>query len=81
MMLVIAGWVGVFAPAGTPRDVILKLNSEINRIIAEPSFDEHFLQRASIERRGGTPEEFGAFLNKDRETAGRLMKLTHIKPE
>jgi len=75
------GWVGVFAPAGTPREAILKLNGEINRIIAEPSFDERFLQRASIERRGGTPDEFGAFLKKDRETAGRLMKLTHIKPE
>lgn len=74
------GWVGVFAPAGTPREVIQKLNGEINRIIAEPSFDERFLQRASIERKGGSPEEFGAFLKKDHETAGRLMKLTNIKP-
>ncbi len=75
------GWVGVFAPAGTPRDVILKLNAETNRIIADPSFDERFLLKASIERRGGSPEEFASFLKKDRETAGRLVKLANVKPE
>ncbi len=75
------GWVGVLAPAGTPRDIVTKLNAEINRIIADPVFDERFLEPASIERRGGTPESFGAFLKADRETAGRLMKLTKVKPQ
>ena len=75
------GWVGVFAPAGTSRDIILKLNGEINRIIGDQKFIEKFLVPASVEHRGGTPEQFAAFLKADRETAGRLVKLTKVVPE
>lgn len=39
------------------------------------------LAPASIEHRGGTPEDFAAFLKADRETAGRLMKLTKVQPQ
>jgi tripartite-type tricarboxylate transporter receptor subunit TctC len=75
------GWVGVLGPAATPRDIATKLNGEINRIIADEKFAERFLTPASIEARVGTPEEFAAFLKADRETAGRLMKLTKVKPQ
>jgi tripartite-type tricarboxylate transporter receptor subunit TctC len=75
------GWVGVFAPAGTPGEVVSRLNAEINRIIGDPKFIERFLVPASIEHRGGTPEQFASFLKSDRETAGRLVKLTKVQPE
>ncbi len=75
------GWVGVFAPAGTPREIVSKLNAEINRLISDPAFGERFLLPASVERRGGTPEEFAAFLKADRETAGKLTKLANVKPQ
>jgi len=75
------GWVGVFAPAGTPQEIVLKLNSEINRIIADPAFGDRFLLPASVERKGGTPEEFAVFLKADRETAGRLTRLAKVKPQ
>ena len=75
------GWVGVFAPAGTPREIVLKLNGEINRIIADPGFGERFLVPASVERSGGTPEEFAAFLKADRETAGKLTRLANVIPQ
>lgn len=75
------GWVGVFAPAGTPRDIVLKLNEEINKVIADPKFIERFFVPASVEHRGGTPEAFAAFLKVDRETAGKLVKLTKVKPQ
>lgn len=75
------GWVGVFAPAGTPQEIVSKLNAEINRLIADPIFGERFLLPASVERRGGTPEEFAAFLKADRETAGKLTRLAKVKPQ
>jgi tripartite-type tricarboxylate transporter receptor subunit TctC len=75
------GWVGMFAPVGTPRDIVLRLNAEINRLVADPAFAGKYLAPASVEPRGGTPEEFAAFLKTDRETAARLTKLADVKPQ
>ena len=75
------GFVGVFAPAGTPREIVSRLNADMARQIADPEVARLLLERVSIEPRGGTPEEFAAFLKKDRETAGRLSKLANVKPQ
>ena len=75
------GWVGAFAPAGTSRDIIQRLNMEINRVLADSAFGEKFLVPGSVEFKPGTPEEFGRFLKVDRELAGRLTKLAKVKPE
>ncbi len=75
------GWVGIFAPAGTPGAIVRKLNGEINKIIAEPKFVERFLVPSSVELRGGTPEQFAAFVKADRELAGRLVRMTAVKPQ
>ena len=55
------GWYGVVAPAATPRDVIVKLNAEMNRLAQLPDVKEK-LQSLGLEAGGGTPEEFGAFI-------------------
>ena len=75
------GWTGMFAPAGTPRDVVMRLNGEMNKLIADPGFVAKYLTPQSMDPRGGTPEEFAAFLKADRETAGKLAKLAGVKPE
>ncbi len=75
------GWVGAFAPAGTSPDIVQRLNSEINKVLAEPAFGEKFLVPASVEFKAGTPDEFAKFLKVDRELAGRLTKLAKVKPE
>ena len=75
------GWVGVFAPAGTPREVVNKLNAEFNKVIAQPAFIEKYFVPASVELRGGTPEQFATFLKADRELAGKLVKLTKVTPQ
>jgi tripartite-type tricarboxylate transporter receptor subunit TctC len=75
------GWTGMFAPAGTPRDVVQRLNTEMSRLIADPAFVAKYLTPQSMDPRGGTPEEFAAFLRQDRETAGKLAKLAGVKPE
>jgi tripartite-type tricarboxylate transporter receptor subunit TctC len=55
-------WVGLFTTAGTPKEIIARLNAEVNRIIRQPAigakFDEQGLTSA-----GGTPAEFGAFVS------------------
>jgi tripartite-type tricarboxylate transporter receptor subunit TctC len=55
-------WVGMFTAAGTPRPIIDRLNTEINRIIREPDIAAK-LDAQGITSVGGTPEEFGAYVS------------------
>jgi tripartite-type tricarboxylate transporter receptor subunit TctC len=55
-------WVGVYAPAGTPREIVQKLNSEIARIIREPDFKAKLDQQGLI-LAGGPPEELGKLIS------------------
>jgi tripartite-type tricarboxylate transporter receptor subunit TctC len=53
-----ATWFGLFATAGTPREIVTKINAEIHRILADPDFREKFLAPQMFEPMGSTPEEF-----------------------
>jgi tripartite-type tricarboxylate transporter receptor subunit TctC len=53
-------WQGIFAPAGTPKDVVQRLNSEIVKILKLPEMRER-LEALGLEPAGNTPEEFAAF--------------------
>jgi tripartite-type tricarboxylate transporter receptor subunit TctC len=57
-------WYGLVAPAGTPKEVIAKLNAETVRILNLPELKEK-TRSQGIELAGSTPEEFGAFLKAD----------------
>ena len=75
------GWVGAFAPVGISRDIVTRLNTEINKVLANPEFNEKYLVPGSVEFKPTKPEEFGRFLKVDRELAARLTKLAKVKPE
>ena len=77
----IISWVGVTLPVGTPREVVMRYNGEINKLLADTKFVERVLWPVSIDVVGGTPEEFAAFLKKDRELTERVAKLAEIKRE
>jgi tripartite-type tricarboxylate transporter receptor subunit TctC len=71
-------WVGMFAPAGTPRPVIERLNREINRIIREPDIVAK-LDLQGLTGVGGTPEDLGSLVSAEikRWTAvARANKIT-----
>lgn len=57
----VSSWQGVFAPAGTPRDIVTKLNAEIVRILRLPEVRDD-LGRQGFEPIGGTPEQFYALI-------------------
>ena len=56
----IVSWQGIFAPAGTPKDVVQRLNSEIVKILKLPEMRQR-LEGLGLEPVGNTPEEFAAF--------------------
>jgi tripartite-type tricarboxylate transporter receptor subunit TctC len=69
------GWNGILAPAGTPREVVLRLNREINDALASPDVRE-ILFRNRIQAGGGTPEAFGELIARETKKWGPVIKFT-----
>jgi tripartite-type tricarboxylate transporter receptor subunit TctC len=60
----VVGWYGVLAPAGVPRDIITRLNTEIAKALRAPDLQERLL-RDGAEPVGNTPDEFRAYIEAD----------------
>ena len=73
-------WIAVFAPAGTPKDIINRLNTEINKALKLPDVNQSLANQA-VDPWMGTPEEFDARLKLDYEKYARLINLTGAKIE
>ena len=71
-------WYGLLAPAGTPKNVIAKLNAETNRVLAMQDVKDK-LMAASIETAGGTPEEFSKFIRAELDKWGPVVKAAGVK--
>ena len=74
----VVGWYGMAAPAKTPRSVIERLNSTINRVL--PELKERYAN-FGMEIAGGTAAEFGAFLKSERDKWARVVKMSGAKVE
>jgi tripartite-type tricarboxylate transporter receptor subunit TctC len=68
-------WMGLFAPAGTPKDIIEKLNKETARVLQMPDVIQQLAMQGA-EPRIMTPEQFAKRLTEDYEKYGKLIKLT-----
>ncbi|MCE2947668.1 MAG: Bug family tripartite tricarboxylate transporter substrate binding protein [bacterium] len=77
--MTIAWLSGVYAPAATPRDVVLRLNREINRIMQTPEARATLSSMAAEPATPATPEEFAASQQKARERFGTLVKEANIR--
>jgi len=75
--LVIEQWLGVFAPAGTPASIVVRLNAEINKALADRAVRDNF-QKASLEPVGGSVEQFAGFFRDDFDKFARLVKELNI---
>jgi tripartite-type tricarboxylate transporter receptor subunit TctC len=73
-------WGGFFAPAGTPRPIVERLNRELNRIQQSPDVRSH-MAYVGAEIVLMTPEEFGEFVRADRPRWLAFMREAGIKPE
>jgi tripartite-type tricarboxylate transporter receptor subunit TctC len=75
----IVGWFGIFAPAGTPKPVIAKLNKEINELLRMPDTQKRFATEGLVPG-GGTPEDLGKFLRSEISKWGALIKQIGLQP-
>ena len=74
----VVGWYGMAAPAKTPKAVIERLNTTINRAL--PELRERY-ENLGLEVAGSTPAEFSAFLISERDKWARVVKLSGAKVE
>jgi len=72
-------WLGVVAPAGTPREIVAKLNAEVKKIMT-PEFRQELTQINLIPV-GDSPEEFAAFLRRDSDMYARIVKEARIEQQ
>ena len=73
-----SGWYGAFAPAATPKDIIAKLNAEINKLMRLPDVAQR-LAGDGVEAASMTPAEFGAYLHSEIAKWGRVVQISGTK--
>jgi tripartite-type tricarboxylate transporter receptor subunit TctC len=71
-------WNGIVAPAGMPRAMIDRLNTELNRALAEPGLQQK-LAAIGAEPAGGTPEEFAKFIRSEYAKWGDVVRRSGAK--
>lgn len=76
--LVLDQWLGLMVPAGTPADVVRRLNGAVDRALAQPALRER-LAPQGLEAVGGSPEQFTRLYREDYEKYGRLVKELNIR--
>lgn len=75
-----SSWVGVVVPAGTPKEIISKLNTEIVRILEMPDVRDKITDRG-LEPLSSTPEQFAAVIKADGAKYAKLVKDIGLKVE
>ena len=73
-------WYGLLAPAGTPREIVMRLNSEVARSLREPDARER-LYSIGAEPLNGTPEEFQAYINSEMSKWSKVVKTAGIRAD
>jgi tripartite-type tricarboxylate transporter receptor subunit TctC len=71
-------WFGLFAPASTPREVVNKINADVQRVLADPDFRDKFLAPSYFEPITGSPAEFGEYVKREAEKWSRVIKAAKI---
>jgi tripartite-type tricarboxylate transporter receptor subunit TctC len=75
-----SSWYGVLAPAGTPREIVARLNAELVKALEHPEVRTSLLAEGA-EPIGGTPERFASHIRSEKERLGKLIREAKIRLE
>lgn len=75
-----SSWFGVVVPVGTPREIVMRLNTELNRALNLPDMRERFAEQGAIPA-PGTPEDFGAWIRAEIAKWAKVVKASGAKLE
>jgi tripartite-type tricarboxylate transporter receptor subunit TctC len=76
----VSSWFGVFLPAGTPRPIVMKMNGEIQRILANPEVRQRLIDQGA-DPASNTPEEFAAYVKSEMARWGQVVRSTGAKAD
>jgi tripartite-type tricarboxylate transporter receptor subunit TctC len=71
-------WYGLFAPSATPRDVVAKLNADVQHVFADPEFRDKFLVPNYLGSIAGSPDEFADYIRAEAVKWSRVIKDANI---
>ncbi len=74
----VVSWAGLYAPAGTPGDVVQRLNTEVNEVLRLDAVRGRLAEQ-SVFVQGGTPADFAAFVERDRAQFLAVLKTLSLK--
>ena len=72
-------WIGMVAPAGTPKAVVDRLNAELNKGL-QGAMGKQFAE-ISLDPIGGTPQDMGNIIRKDSAEYGKILKAAGVEPQ
>ncbi len=73
-------WTGLMAPSGTPKEIIQRLNTELNAALASAEIKDRF-HKLAAEAQPGSPEDFRAFIVKEIPKWRAMADLAGVKAE
>jgi tripartite-type tricarboxylate transporter receptor subunit TctC len=73
-----SGWVGIVAPAATPKPIVNLLNTEINKILNSPEIKESWAKQG-VDPMSMTPDEFGAFIKAEIDKWAKVAQTAGVK--
>ena len=76
----VASWQAIFAPAGTPKEIVRRLNTEIAQVMRTPDIQARMVE-LGFEPAGGPPEELAELQRTDLVKWAKVVKEAGIKPE
>jgi tripartite-type tricarboxylate transporter receptor subunit TctC len=75
------GWNGLFAPAGTPAEVVTRVNRDLEAVLKQPEVVQKMMSLGSIAAQRMTVAEFDGFMRQERERWGTVVKAIGVQPE
>jgi tripartite-type tricarboxylate transporter receptor subunit TctC len=73
-----SSWFGLFAPAGTPRPIVDKVQADVARALSQPEVRERFVGQGA-DPGGNTPDQFAAFIRAETDKWTRVVKFSNAK--
>ena len=73
-------WVGYAAPPGTPREILVRISSEMQKVLASEELKERFVA-LGMDAVSSTPDEMAAFMRREQERYGNIIRTANIKVE
>jgi len=72
---------GLFAPAGTPADIVKKVNADVEQIVSDPDFQKKYLERFAVQPVPASLDAFADYLRKDSAKWGEVIKKSGVTIE